>query len=57
MKVYLVYHILWRDSDDWDAIAYEVEKIFNTKEKAENYLKENYIQESEECYIEEREIY
>ena len=57
MKVYLVYHILWRDSDDWDAIAYEVEKIFNTKEKAEDYLKENYIQESEECYIEEREIY
>lgn len=39
MKVYLVFVTQWHDSDDYDCIAYEVDRIFDTEEKAKKYAK------------------
>lgn len=55
MKVYVVYREAWRDSEEIDAIAYEVAKIFNTREKAEEYMK-NKCKKEDYPYIEEWEV-
>lgn len=55
MKVYVVYKEAWRDSEEFDAIAYEVAEIFDTKEKANEYIK-NKCEKGDYPYIEEREV-
>lgn len=53
MKVYVVYQENWRDSNNYETIAYEVAGIFETQEKAEEYFTEKVFDEG---YIEEREV-
>lgn len=55
MKVYMVYKESWRDSEEIDAICYEVAEIFDTKEKANKYLEEECCEE-DYAYIDEREV-